>query len=163
MGEEEAVESCIKSTQNFETKLYNTFEDNTEKIVKGFDILLEESGKENKDEEKILNTVMTIQETIYKTYFKNILKRVENSKEIDKQVQKLEDFEQILSKSFSNVSWEENFKSFKKEMESNYLRKYIEINKKSNSSLVVYKNALYNLFSKIANFIQTRITKSKVN
>ena len=163
MGEGKAIESCIKSTESFENELYNTFEENTEKIVKGFDSILEENSKEDKSEEKIINTLMAVQEIIYKTYFKNVLKRVESSKEIDKQVQKLEDYEQLLSKVFSDTSWEDNFKDFKKEMESNYLRKYIEINKKSNNSLTVYKNAIYNLFYRITNFVQTKIIKGKLN
>lgn len=31
MGNKEAVESCISSTDKFENELYNTFEENTEK------------------------------------------------------------------------------------------------------------------------------------
>ena len=36
-------------------ELYNTFEGDTEKIVKSFDDILEENNKENKNEDKIIN------------------------------------------------------------------------------------------------------------
>ena len=164
MGEGKAIESCIKSTETFETELYNTFEDNTEKIVKGFDDLLEESTKENKDEEKIINIYMSTQETIYKTYFKNMYKRLNSTKEVDNQVQKLEDFENIFGKTFEKYEWENSFTVFKKEMESNYLKKYIELNRKNkNSLMIVYKNVISNFFIRIADFINNKIIKSKLD
>ena len=65
----EAVESCISSTDKFENELYNTFEENTEKIVKNFDVILEENNKAERDENKIIDIYMQTQELIYTTYF----------------------------------------------------------------------------------------------
>ena len=164
MGEEKAVESCIKSTESFETELYNTFEDNTEKIVNSFDDILEENSKENKSEEKIINIYMNAQEMIYRTYFKNMYKRVENAKELDIQVQKLEEYEAILGKLIDNEIYENNFKNFKEEMSSDYLKKYMELSQRKKDSLaIVYKNIFYRFWQKVTEFVQTKIIKSKVS
>ena len=61
MGNKEAVESCISSTDKFENELYNTFEENTEKIVKNFDVILEENNKVDRDENKIIDIYMQTQ------------------------------------------------------------------------------------------------------
>ena len=162
IGEKEAIRSCISSTEDFETELYNTFEDNTDKILKGFDSILDENNREDRDENKIVNIYLQTQEIIYKTYFTNICRRLTTVKEVDTQVQKLEEYQNIVGRRL-DVSIEENeFETFKKEMDSYFLKKYIEVNRKQskNSLAVVYKNFIYNFFSKITEFIQNRIIKA---
>lgn len=162
IGEKEAIKSCISSTEDFETELYNTFEDNTDKILKGFDSILDENNREDRDENKIVNIYLQTQEIIYKTYFTNICRRLTTVKEVDTQVQKLEEYQNIVGRRL-DVSIEENeFETFKKEMDSYFLKKYIEVNRKQskNSLAVVYKNFIYNFFSKITEFIQNRIIKA---
>lgn len=162
IGEKEAIKSCISSTEDFETELYNTFEDNTDKILKGFDSILDENNREDRDENKIVNIYLQTQEIIYKTYFTNICRRLTTVKEVDTQVQKLEEYQDIVGRRL-DVSIEENeFETFKKEMDSYFLKKYIEVNRKQskNSLAVVYKNFIYNFFRKITEFIQNRIIKA---
>lgn len=163
MGEKEAIESCINSTDNFENELYNTFEENTEKILKGFDTILDENNKYDRSEEKIINTYLQTQELIYKAYFSNMCKRVETIKEVDAQVQKLEDYKKIVGKLLNISTDEDKFNAFKKEMDSKFFNKYIQINRKQskNSLTVVYKNLAYNLWNKIYEFIQRKIIKIK--
>ena len=79
MGNKEAVESCISSTDKFENELYNTFEENTEKIVKNFDVILEENNKVDRDENKIIDIYMQTQELIYTTYFTKMYKKTNYS------------------------------------------------------------------------------------
>lgn len=159
MGEKEAVESCIYSTDDFENELYNTFEENTDKIVKNFDIILDENNKPDRDENKIINIYMQTQQLIYTTYFTKMYKRLTTSREVDEQVQKLEDYGQIVGKKLAIT--EEEFINFKSEMDSQFLKKYIEVNRrKTNNSLtVIYKSFFQNIWSKITNFLQNIIVK----
>jgi len=163
IGEKEAVESCINSTDNFENELYNTFEDCTEKILKGFDSILGENNKADRSEEKIINIYMQTQELIYKTYFTNMCKRVETIKEVDAQVQKLENYKNIMGRLLGISMQEDGFNEFKKEMDTRFLNKYVQINRNQskNSLTVVYKNLMYNLWNKIYEFIQKKIIKIK--
>ena len=162
MGEKEAIKSCISSTEEFETELYNTFEDNTEKILKGFDLILNENNKENRDENKIIEVYLQTQETIYKTYFEKTAKRLTTVKEVDTQVQKMEDYEQIVGKKLNEPFEENEFEKFKKEMDSYFLKKYIEVNRRNsqNSLAIVYKNFIYNFLNKIGEFIQKKIIRA---
>ena len=161
VGAQEAVESCISSTDKFENELYNTFEENTNKIIKNFDLILNENNKIDRNEDKIIEIYMQTQELIYTTYFNKNYKRVTTIKEVGDLVKKLEDYENVVGKLLNTASNENNFDKFKDEMESKFLRKYIEINKNQNkhSLVVVYKNAIYNLWNKILNFIQKKGNK----
>lgn len=161
MGEKVAIKSCVSSTENFETELYNTFEDNTEKILKGFDFILNENNKEYRDENKIIEMYMQTQETIYKTYFSKIIKRLTTTIEVDEQVKKLEEYKQIVGKRLNVPINEDEFEIFKKQIEGQFFKKYVDVNKKQsqNSLMVVYKNFIYNFFNKIGEFIQNKIIK----
>ena len=164
IGESKAIDSCINSNDNFENELYNTFEENTEKILKNFDLILDENNKTvDKNEDRITDIYMETQELIYKTYFENMYKRVETIKELDEQVQKLEDYETIIGKELNTSIEEDDFLAFKKEMSSKFLNKYIKINRErtGNSLAVIYRNAIYNIWRKIQNFIQTKIIRTK--
>lgn len=162
IGEKEAIKSCINSTEDFENELYNVFEDKTEKILKGFDVILNENNKDDRDESKIINIYLQTQEIIYKTYFTNICKRLTTVKEIDTQVQKLEEYQNIVGKLFDIPVEQDEFGIFKRDMDSYFFKKYIEINRKQsrNSLTIVYRNYIYNFFRKITYFIQNKIIKS---
>lgn len=162
IGEKEAIESCLNSTENFENKLYNTFEENTDKIVKNFDLILEENNKNDRDESKIIEIYMQTQELIYTTYFTKICKRLTTIKEVDTEVEKLEDYSNIVGRLLETTIEEDKFKNFKKDMESKFLKKYIEINKNQsrNSLTIVYKNFINNLWNKIISFFQSKIIKN---
>lgn len=161
IGEKNAIDSCLMSNQNFENDLYNTFEENTEKILKNFDNILAENNKKVKDENKIINIYMQTQKLIYEKYFTNVCKIVNESKEVDIEVQKLQDYEKIVGKIYNEN--EDDFSLFKKQMESELFEKYVEINKNENknSLTVVYKNSVYEIWKKIHNFIQNKIIRSK--
>ena len=157
LGEEDAIKSCINSTEYFENILYNTFEDKTEKILKGFDILLDETN-----EDKIIDIYMQTQETIYKTYFTNICKRLTTIQEVDSQVEKLEEYQNIVGKLYNIPIDKDKFLTFKNEMDSRFLNKYVEINRKQsrNALAIVYKNYINNIFTKFTDFIQNKIIKT---
>ena len=165
MGNKEAVESCISSTDKFENELYNTFEENTEKIVKNFDVILEENNKADRDENKIIDIYMQTQEVIYTTYFTKMYKRLTTPQEVDEQVKKLEDYEEMVGRLLDTPNEEDKFINFKSEMNEKYLKKYIEVNRNQsrNTLAVVYKNKLYSLWNKLIEFIQRKTTKNKTN
>lgn len=165
IGNKEAVESCISSTDKFENELYNTFEENTEKIVKNFDTILEENNKIDRNEDKIIQIYMQTQELIYTTYFSKMYKRLTTAQEVDEQVKKLEDYEKMIGKLLNQESKEDDFMNFKSEMNEKYLKKYIEVNRNQsrNTLAVVYKNKLYSLWNKLVEFIQRKTTKNKTN
>lgn len=162
MGDKEAINSCIGSNDIFEEKLYNTFEENTERIVGNFDDILEENNREDRNEEKIIKLYMQTQELIYTTYFEKMYKTLNTTAEVDEQVDKMENYEQIIGKLLGTSVEEDNFIQFKKEMNSKYIKKYMEINKNKNknSLMVVYKNVVAGLINKIAEFIQKKIMRT---
>lgn len=164
IGEEKAIKSCIYSTEDFEVELYNTFEENTNKILKGFDIILEENDRNNRNEDKIIGTYMKVQKIIYTTYFLKIYNCLTTIKEVDVEVEKLQQYEKIVGRLLENSDQENEFKDFKMKMESKFLEKYIEVSrKKTKNSLTIYKKSISNLFNKVWIFIQSKIKKNKTS
>lgn len=164
IGEETAIKSSINSTEDFENELYNCFEENTEKIFNNFDFILEENDRIDKNEYKIIDVYIKTQELIYMTFFVKTYKRLATTKEIDECVQKLTDYEEIMGKGIgdNNKEYYDRFYDFKNDMESKFLKKYVEVsaNKSNNSLRVIYKNAIYNIWNKILSFLQKKsITK----
>lgn len=161
IGDKEAIESCISSTDKFENEMYNTFEENTEKIIKNFDLILDENNKPNRDESKIIDIYMQTQELIYTTYFYKMYKRLTTIDDVRMQVKKLEDYENMVGRMLNTTYEESNFNKFKEDMESKFLKKYVEIHKNQDkhSLVVIYKNAIYNLWTRIVNFIQKNTTR----
>lgn len=164
LGEKEAINSCINSTEVFENQLYNTFEENTEKILKNFDLILEMNNKKERDEDKIIEIYMKTQEIIYTSYFTKMYKRLTTLKEVDTQVQKLQDYEKIVGKLMNVSNLETPFYKFKQDMESKFLNKYVEINRRKtrNYLTVVPENFIYSLWRKVLSFFQKNIAKNKM-
>ena len=92
-------------------------------------------------------------------------KRLTTINEVDGEVEKLENYSKIVGKLLGNSIEEEKFTIFKSQMDSKFLKKYVEVNRShsKNSLTIVYKNAINNLWRKIANFIQEKILKNKTN
>lgn len=163
VGEDLAVESCLKSNDNFIEQLYNTYEEQTEKILKKFDNILEENNKEQKNEEKIISLYFETQEMLYTVYFNKIMRYINETKDVDIQVEKLENYENIIGKRLNEDSVINKFKEFKSKTESKLLREYVEISRReSKKNLpVIYKNAIHKIFDKIARFFKGRKAENK--
>ena len=155
MGQKTAILSAMNSNGNFEDDLYNTFEENTNKILKNFDILLDENNKEIKDEEKMIDIYFQTQELIYQTYFKKIYRRLVTKEEVDKIVQKLFDYEDIVGKINENYEkrqqYNQNFENFIAEMDEKFYKKYLEIDAKivKNLPAIRKKNFITRIIEKI--------------
>lgn len=162
IGEEKAIKSCIYSTEDFENELYNTFEENTNKILKNFDIILNENNKADREESKIIEVYLKTQEMIYKNYFTKTYNRLTTIKEIDDEVQKLNEYEKIIGRIDDLQGKEENFTIFKKKISTKFMDKYIEVSRKnSRNSLVIYKKSFYDIWKKITDFIQQKIKRDQ--
>ena len=155
VGEEEAIDSSVNTNDEFETLLYNSFEENTEKILKGFDTILDENNSQTRNEDKIIQVYMQTQELIYKTYFTKVCKYLTTSKEVDAEVEKLENYNKIMGTLINNDTYSNNFWKFKEEMSNLFFKKYLSINKQrtQNSLVVISKNPLYGLWKKIVSFV----------
>lgn len=158
VGENEAISSAIKSDEEFIEKLYNTYEEQTEKILKKFDDILEENI-----EEKIVDLYFETQELIYSVYFNKVVKYFTSTKDVDEQVEKLEKYEEFIGKILGEDERNNKFIDFKNRTESKLLKEYVEISRKTsrNSLPVLYKNAIHRAFSKIANFFKRRKLEDK--
>ena len=163
IGNEQAIDSSINTNDKFETLLYNTFEENTDKILKNFDNILEENNSKIRDENKIIQMYMQTQELIYTTYFNKVCKYLTTTKEVDEEIAKLDNYDKILGKLIGGNTNYRNFKKFKKDVSSIFFKKYLEINTKITENLlvVVYKNPIYNLWRKIINFINGNRQETK--
>ena len=92
----EVIIEIINTNDDFETLLYNTFEENTDKILKNFDLILNENNSLARDENKIIEIYMQTQELIYTTYFNKSCKYLTKSTEVDIEVDKLENYDKIM-------------------------------------------------------------------
>ena len=163
IGEKEAIDSSINTNEEFETALYNAFEENTDKILKNFDAILDENNSELRDENKIIQLYMQTQQLIYTTYFNKVCKYLTTSKEVDKEVKKLEDYDKIMGSLVEDDTYYNNFWQFKQEISGKFFKKYLSINRERtrNSLVVVSNNPIYNLWRKIVNFINGNKEKQK--
>ena len=163
IGEKEAIDSSINTNEEFETALYNAFEENTDKILKNFDAILDENNSELRDENKIIQLYMQTQQLIYTTYFNKVCKYLTTSKEVDKEVKKLEDYDKIMGTLVEDDTYYNNFWQFKQEISGKFFKKYLSINRERtrNSLVVVSNNPIYNLWRKIVNFINGNKEKQK--
>ena len=163
IGEKEAIDSSINTNEEFETALYNAFEENTDKILKNFDAILDENNSELRDENKIIQLYMQTQQLIYTTYFNKACKYLTTSKEVDNEVKKLEDYDKIMGSLVEDDTYYNNFWQFKQEISGKFFKKYLSINRERtrNSLVVVSNNPIYNLWRKIVNFINGNKEKQK--
>ena len=163
IGSEEAIDSTINTNDEFETLLYNSFEENTDKILKNFDAILDENNSQTRNEEKIIQIYMQTQELIYKTYFTKVCKYLVTSQEIDEEVEKLENYNKIMGTLMNDDTYYNNFWQFKEEMSSVFFKKYISVSKQrtKNSLAVISKNQLYGLWKRILGFINGNKQKIK--
>ena len=163
IGEKEAIDSSINTNEEFETALYNAFEENTDKILKNFDAILDENNSELRDENKIIQLYMQTQQLIYTTYFNKACKYLTTSKEVDKEVKKLEDYDKIMGTLIEDDTYYNNFWQFKQDISGKFFKKYLSINRERtrNSLVVVSNNPIYNLWRKIVNFINGNKEKQK--
>ncbi len=170
MGQKTAILSAMNSNGNFEDDLYNTFEENTNKILKNFDVLLEENSKEIKDEEKMIDVYFQTQELIYKTYFTKIYKLLITKDEVDNVVQKLFDYENIIGTVLEEQNensdgknlrsqFNTNFKNFSEEMDEKFYKKYLEIDARTvrNLPAVRKRSFIANIIEKIKNYFKNKI------
>ena len=163
IGEKEAIDSSINTNEEFETVLYNAFEENTDKILKNFDAILDENNSELRDEDKIIQLYMQTQQLIYTTYFNKACKYLTTSKEVDKEVKKLEDYDKIMGTLTEDDTYYNNFWQFKQDISVKFFKKYLSINRERtrNSLVVVPNNPIYNLWRRIVNFINGNKEKQK--
>lgn len=155
LGKAKAIDSTINTNDEFETLLYNTFEENTDKILKNLDNILDENNSENRNENKIIQIYMQTQELIYTTYFSKACKYLTTTKEVDEKVDKLENYDKMLGILIGDDTYYNNFWKFKQDISSVFFKKYLEINRKrtKNSLAVISKNPIYNFWRRIVNFI----------
>lgn len=161
IGEKEAIKSSIYSTEDFENQLYYVFEENTNKILKYFDYILENNYKLN--DARVINAYMKAQELIYKTYFTKMYKRLSTLEEIDKEEEKLKRYSNIVGIRNDSQNEYNKFLDFKKLMINNYIKKYVSISKQqSKNSLIVYKSGFSNFWKKIVKLLN-KTDNEKVN
>ena len=155
VGEKQAIDSTINTNDNFENLLYNTFEENTDRILKNFDSILDENNSQTRDENKIIDIYLETQELIYTTYFTKACKYLTSSYEVDREVDKLEKYDKILGTLIENDTCYQKFLEFKQNISSVFFKKYVEINKARtrNSLATISRNPLNRLWKKIINFI----------
>mgnify|MGYP000851421189 CR=1 FL=1 len=98
MGEKNFVNSAIYGADTFENDLYNTFEENTNKILNYFDDILDENNKIDRSEEKIIELYLKTQKDMCTTYFDKIYSRVNTLKEVENYSHKLNEYQNIIGK-----------------------------------------------------------------
>lgn len=159
MNGKQAILSTINTDDKFENDLYNTFEGGTDRILKSFDNLFEETNKQVRDEEKIINSYMQTQKDIYTTYFSNMYKRINSIEDVKNQVDKLEKLDIIIGKYLNK---ENEFEKFKSDMKAMFWEKYVEINKKEakQALMVVNNNVFYKIHRRITKFFQKKFAKN---
>ncbi len=155
IGETEAIDSSINTNDEFETLLYNTFEENTDKILKNFDNILDENNSEARDENKIIEIYMQTQELIYTTYFNKSCKYLTKSTEVDIEVDKLDNYDKIMGTLINDDTYYNNFWKFKEDISGKFFKKYVDLSRERtrNSLAVIAKSPFQKIWLKIVNFV----------
>lgn len=152
----ETINSIIYGTEEFENDLYNTFEENTNKILNNFDNILKENNKIEKNIKKIENIYLKTQKMIYTTYFEKACAKVETIDEVEKYTKKLYEYEKIEGKKIDEDLQKNELIKFTKTIESKLNQKYINIyeSQSKNSLIVICKKGIAAFFERLANFLE---------
>lgn len=158
VGEKNFVNSAIYGADTFENDLYNTFEENTNKILNYFDDILDENNKIDRNEEKIIELYLKTQKDMCITYFDKIYSRVNTLKEVEKYSHKLNEYQNIIGKIIGLSQENDELNKYIKNMESKMNRKYVDIYAKQSkqSLIVVYQSKIQKLFRKVVNWFGSR-------
>lgn len=148
-GKKWVVKEIIDGTDYFENNLYNTFEENTEKILEYFDEILNENNKTDKDTEKIIQLYLKAQKEMYETYFNKMCNRVNSLEEIRDYTEKLEEARKISASILGTSMKEYELSKYLNEIESKFNRKYMELYQKKYKKALVVSNQ-----NKIINFLR---------
>ena len=117
-GEEIVVKSVFEGTKIFEDLLLNTFEENTKKIIKIFDSILDDNNKlsvlENEFEikelqEKIARNYIEAQNIMFSTYFNKICPRLTTLKEVEIYETKAIYYKNIMGTELNNTDRANDF------------------------------------------------------
>ena len=158
VGEKNFVNSAIYGADTFENDLYNTFEENTNKILNYFDDILDENNKIDRSEEKIIELYLKTQKDMCTTYFDKIYSRVNTLKEVENYSHKLNEYQNIIGKIIGQSQENDELNKYIKNMESKMNRKYVDIYAKQSkqSLIVVYQSKMQKLFRKVVNWFGSR-------
>ena len=158
VGEKNFVNSAIYGADTFENDLYNTFEENTNKILNYFDNILDENNKIDRSEEKIIELYLKTQKDMCTTYFDKIYNRVNTLKEVENYSHKLNEYQNIIGKIIGQSQENDELNKYIKNMESKMNRKYVDIYAKQSkqSLIVVYQSKIQKLFRKVVNWFGSR-------
>mgnify|MGYP000802493673 CR=1 FL=1 len=85
-------QSIFNGTEEFENDLYNTFEEETKKILNKFDDILDENNKTVRSEDKIIDMYLDAQKGICTTYFNKIYSRMNTLQEVEENTHKLNEY-----------------------------------------------------------------------
>lgn len=157
-GDENLIKSAIEGTEDFENDLYNTFEENTNKILNNFDAILEENNNINRDENKIIQIYLDTQKNMYTTYFDKIYSRVTTTKEVEEYTRKIDSYKEMIAKLINQPLNKDEAISYLNTMENKFNKKYIELYIKQSkpSLMVIYQNKLILFFKKIASLFGSK-------
>ena len=157
MGEDLIIESTIKADEKFETEFYNTFEEQTNKIIKNFDKILEQKNKlllENDADKKeklkmeLSNLYLETQNIIMITFYEKIISKLTSIKEIDYYTNKFLNHKDIIEPT-SRMIFEQN----KKKIMDKFDRQLIKVSKqKSKNALIKYNGKIRDILKKIISY-----------
>ena len=156
VGDKNLIKSIFNGTEEFENDLYNTFEEETKKILNKFDDILDENNKTVRSEDKIIDMYLDAQKGICTTYFNKIYSRMNTLQEVEENTHKLNEYKNIYG-NIIGIS-KNDLSEYLENMESKMNKKYIDLYAKQSrqSLIVVYQNKLSKLISKIAHWIESK-------
>lgn len=160
MGENILLKCTIMGNEEFEDLLLNTFEENTKKIIRNFDEIVELNNKLNAEhdtykietlQQQMVDIYTETQNTIFKTYFEKICPRLTSIKEIDFYMEKAENYKSIMGVVLAERFMADNFYDVEmQEITKRFDKRLYEISKeKSRNTLSIIRTG-----DKIMNFIR---------
>ncbi len=151
LPEEYLVDCTINSRQNFQEYLWNMFEEDTQKILNQFDMLLDlelRIKQRKKTRQKKVNQYKQLQALIVFSYFSKIVKYTDSIEQLEKERAKLDRLQEIIQK---NHIYERQ----KIEIEELFDQKLSKLYKQKNrlAMMVISQNKLTRFFQKIVSYL----------
>ena len=150
LGEEKIIKGLLIPKNNLQDYFLNTFENNTNKIMKNFDMMLElynNSNNEEKIKEDLEEIYKETKKLVYTTYFDKEIDKISEKYELEIYLKNMDKYEKSLEK----TNDQEEINNFIKSVTYKIREAHIRINKaeKQRSLMVITKNKFQKILYKL--------------
>lgn len=161
IGENTVIKGVIENNDEFNDAFFNTFEENSQKIINNFDEIIELNNniflnKKNNYQELLASTYIETQDLIMKTYFEKQYELIENAEEIENISRKFDEYIELTGKIQIDGYYYNNCEIYRSKIKSKLDKKMIEIyaSRSKTALTVIYSSRLSRIIQKIKSYFK---------